>query len=144
MTQLVAHDSAVYDISWASQNETIFATVGEDGSVRSFDTRELRNSNIIYEIEPRCPLTHIEWNHQNADMIAVVAESDTNVLLFDRRKPNHIVETLRHDNKVTNIAWAPHDGNLICSVSEGGNALIWDLSEGLPVEGQAQEGSNQR
>ena len=58
---MVAHDTAVYDISFGLE-ETVFATVGEDGSVRLFDTRELRNSNIVYESESRIPLTHVKWN----------------------------------------------------------------------------------
>ncbi len=47
---MVAHDKAVYDISF-SLEQSVFATVGEDGSVRLFDLRELRNSNIVYEHE---------------------------------------------------------------------------------------------
>ena len=112
--------------------ETVFATVGEDGSVRLFDTRELRNSNIIYETtNPKVGLTHVKWNLREKNMMAVVAENDTKVLLFDKRKPNYIVETLNHDSKVNAIAWSPAQANMICSVVEGvnncGNALIWDL-----------------
>ena len=59
--------------------------------------------------------------------MAVVAENDTNVLLFDKRKPSTIMETLCHESKVTNIAWSPSEPNMICSVGEGGNAFIWDL-----------------
>ena len=124
---MVAHEKAVYDISY-SLEETVFATVGEDGSVRLFDTRELRNSNIIYETtNPKVGLTHVKWNLQDKNMMAVVAENDTKVLLFDKRKPNHIVETLNHESKVNAIAWSPAQANMICSVVEGGNALIWDL-----------------
>ena len=47
-TQLIAHDKAVHDISF-SKESTKFATVGEDGSVRLFDIRDLRNSTIIHE-----------------------------------------------------------------------------------------------
>jgi DDB1- and CUL4-associated factor 7 len=84
---LVAHDEAVYDISF-SLEPSVFATVGEDGSVRSFDIRELRNSNIVYEHEQRVPLTHVKWNLQDPNQMAVVAEDDTNVLLFDKRRPS--------------------------------------------------------
>ena len=128
-TQLVAHEKAVYDISF-SLDQTVFATVGEDGSVRLFDTRELRNSNIIYETEGgKIGLTHVKWNHKNPNLMAVVAEEDTNVYLFDKRRPNTIFETLPHRSKVNAIAWCPHDSGLICSVGEGGNALIWDINE---------------
>ena len=47
-TQLIAHDKAVYDICFA-QDVCMFASAGEDGSVRHFDLRDLEHSTIIYE-----------------------------------------------------------------------------------------------
>lgn len=44
---MIAHDSAVYDICFS--NAHIFASSGEDGSVRHFDLRDLEHSTIIYE-----------------------------------------------------------------------------------------------
>ena len=129
-TQLVAHEKAVYDISFSVLDETIFATVGEDGSVRLFDTRELRNSNIVYENNDKgAGLTHLKWNLRDSNLMAVVQEDDHNVMLFDKRKPSMIIEKLNHENKVTAIAWSPSEANMICSVGEGGRALIWDLND---------------
>lgn len=68
----MAHDKAVYDISF-SLDQTVFATVGEDGSVRIFDTRELRNSNIVYEVENKVALTHVKWNNVDGNVMAVLA-----------------------------------------------------------------------
>lgn len=51
------------------------------------------------------------------------------MLLLDKRKPNTIMDTLCQDSKVSAIAWSPTDRNVLCSVYEGGNALIWDLAE---------------
>ena len=122
----MAHDKSVYDISF-SLEQSVFATVGEDGSVRLFDLRELRNSNIVYEHEQRVPLTHVKWNLQDENCMAVVAQDDNNVLLFDKRRPGQIVEKLTSEHKVTAIAWSPDKANMICSVYEQGRALIWDL-----------------
>lgn len=38
VTQLIAHDKGVFDIAFA-KGENLFASVGEDGSVRMFDLR---------------------------------------------------------------------------------------------------------
>ena len=103
--------------------------------MRLFDTRELRNSNIVYESDPRVGLTHVRWNAKNQHLMAVVAENDNKVMLFDKRKPYSVYETLYHgdnpENHVTAIAWSPDNEHMICSVGEAGNALIWDLSEDL-------------
>ena len=60
-TQLIAHDKAVYDICFA-QDESMFASAGEDGSVRHFDLRDLEHSTIIYESPDQSPLLRVAWN----------------------------------------------------------------------------------
>ena len=50
-TQLIAHDKAVYDIAF-SHVDSLFASVGADGSVRIFDLRNLDHSTIVYESSP--------------------------------------------------------------------------------------------
>ena len=139
----MAHEKAVYDISF-SLEETVFATVSEDASLRLFDTRELRNSNIVYEMENKQGLTHVKWNLQNRNLMAVVAQDDNNVLLFDKRRPNQIVDTLNRRSKVNAISWSPAASNLICSVHEDGNALIWDLNDsGQPIVDEQAGAENQ-
>ena len=49
--QLIAHDKAVYDIAF-SVVDSLFASVGADGSVRLFDQRNLAHSTIVYESSP--------------------------------------------------------------------------------------------
>ncbi|KAM0755953.1 WD40 repeat-like protein [Meredithblackwellia eburnea MCA 4105] len=49
ITQLIAHDREVYDVSWSPQSPNVFASVGADGSVRMFDLRSLDHSTILYE-----------------------------------------------------------------------------------------------
>ena len=99
----------------------------------------------MFENSGGVALTHVQWNARNSNILAAVAEDDSNVLLFDKRKPNVIVETLCHDNKVTGIAWSPAEANLICSVGEGGRALIWDLNQkgGTADEKYLQGGRNE-
>ena len=117
-TQLIAHDKAVYDISF-SLEETIFSTVGEDGSVRIFDTRELSNSTIVYETPEQTPLVRVAWNLKNDHILAVLAQDDSNILLLDKRKPNKNLDTLNHkDQKVNAISWSPNNAELICSVGD--------------------------
>ena len=96
--------------------------------------------------EPRVSLTHIKWNLQDPNLMAVCAEDYNNVLLFDKRRPNQIFDKLVHTSKVNAIAWSPDKANMICSVSEGGAALIWDLNDSGagPVEAENQtEGGEQ-
>ena len=69
-TQLIAHDSAVYDINF--RDEQMFASSGEDGSVRHFDLRDLEHSTIIYESNNKNPLLRVAWNKINKYYLATV------------------------------------------------------------------------
>ena len=52
INQLIAHDKEVFDINF-SNNPNVFSTVGADGSLRSFDIRDLTKSDVLYEgVEP--------------------------------------------------------------------------------------------
>ncbi|CCG21028.1 hypothetical protein CORT_0A06420 [Candida orthopsilosis Co 90-125] len=51
-TQLIAHDSEVFDVKFIHKSTNVFASVGNDGSMRVFDLRSLEHSTIIYEPPP--------------------------------------------------------------------------------------------
>lgn len=51
-TQLIAHDSEVFDVKFIHNSTNVFASVGNDGSMRVFDLRSLEHSTIIYEPGP--------------------------------------------------------------------------------------------
>ncbi|OUM52771.1 hypothetical protein BVG19_g1992 [[Candida] boidinii] len=48
-TQLIAHDSEVFDVKFFNGDKSMFATCSNDGSIRVFDLRSLEHSTIIYE-----------------------------------------------------------------------------------------------
>ena len=85
-TQIIAHDKAVYDVSFAP-NESMFASCGEDGSVRIFDINNLEKSNIIYESNG-VPLIRISWDVNDRNLLALITEENSSVLLLDIRKAN--------------------------------------------------------
>lgn len=51
-TQLIAHDSEVFDVKFIHNSTNIFASVGNDGLMRVFDLRLLEHSTIVYEPGP--------------------------------------------------------------------------------------------
>jgi len=117
----------------------MFATVGEDGSVRIFDTRELSNSTIIYESKDKRPLQKVCWNQHREWNIAVVARDDQELMIFDYRKPTpNQYDFLPHNSKVNGMAWSPQYESVICSITDGGRALIWDIDSDV---NQRDEGS---
>lgn len=69
-TQIIAHDKAVFDVSFAPNGFT-FASCGEDGSVRTFDVRDLKKSNIIYENTEKW-LIRVSWSSNDNHTLALL------------------------------------------------------------------------
>mmetsp|Transcript_32204 Transcript_32204/g.68518 ORF Transcript_32204/g.68518 Transcript_32204/m.68518 type:complete len:348 (+) Transcript_32204:143-1186(+) len=143
-TQLIAHDKAVYDIAFA-QVDTLFASVGADGSVRLFDQRNLDHSTIIYETSPPTPLLRLAWNKINTNHIATIAMDATGVILIDIRRPCIELGSLSyHESCVNHIAWAPHSRNHLLCGTDDGFALVWDVSEIPPKSDNKSEATGPR
>ena len=123
-TQLIAHDSQVYDISF-SGDEHIFISSGADGSVRLFDLRTLDHSTIIYETQDRSPITKIAMNTLNNHLIAALSWEKSVIYIFDSRNSSvSLVELKLHKSPVTGMVWSPNVETQICSVSEDSNVII--------------------
>lgn len=84
LTQLIAHDEEVYDITWARGTD-IFASVGADGSVRMFDLRSLDHSTIIYETPDKKPLLRLAWNKQDPNYLATFMMDSPKAIILDVR-----------------------------------------------------------
>lgn len=140
-TQLIAHDKAVYDIAF-SQIDSLFASVGADGSVRLFDQRNLDHSTIIYESSPPCPLLRLAWNRHNTNHIATITMDGSGVTLIDIRRPSCTLAALSYlESSPNSIAWAPHSRNhLLCGTD--GFGLIWDVNE-VPAKVESPSGATQ-
>lgn len=162
--QLIAHDKEVYDISFA-RGKDVFGTVGADGSVRMFDLRSLEHSIILFESQDLSPLLRIAWNKQDPNYLAVIGTEKSSAIILDIRMPSmSVAELIGHQVRCQNstnflrpfpythtlslrpssetaqgplngIAWAPHSPSHVCTVSDDGQALIWDVTvKAKPIE----------
>ncbi len=68
-TQIIAHDKAVYDVSFAP-NDCMLASCSEDGSVRIFDIKNMKQSSIIYECDS--PLIKVEWDTNDLNLLGII------------------------------------------------------------------------
>ena len=72
----------------------MFASSGEDGSVRHFDLRDLEHSTIIYESQNKNPLLRVAWNKINKYYLATVEQNSNEVTILDVRYPMKAVKKL--------------------------------------------------
>lgn len=139
ITQLIAHDREVYDVSWSPSSRDIFASVGADGSVRMFDIRALEHSTILYEVSGTpsgsTALLRLAFNPSDENQLAIVHADSPHVFLLDVRKPSVPIAELRgHRSTVNGFAWDQQ--NALATCSDDCQVLVWDLSDAA-MAGQA-------
>lgn len=106
----------------------MFASAGEDGSVRHFDLRDLEHSTIIYESADQSPLLRVVWNKRDPNYLATIMNDKPEVVILDIRMPMlPVAELTGHNKPVNSICWAPHSCFHICSAGDDTQALIWDI-----------------
>lgn len=155
-TQLIAHDSEVFDVRFLTQSTQLFASCGGDGSVRVFDLRCLAHSTIIYEPDvasggpegtssAAAPADHarsaeagssallrLEPSPFDPNVVATFALDSTSILILDMRNPGSPVLTLdAHTAPVNQIKWHPSHRNVLLSCGDDCQVLYWDLDASL-------------
>lgn len=111
VTQLIAHDRAVYDVAWLPGSTDIFVSVGADGSLRAFDLRSLEHSTILYETpvakagsKATSPLLRICFHPTDSNYMATFHMEGTDVQILDMRSPGQPVLELRAHRAQVNAA----------------------------------------
>lgn len=141
-TQLIAHDSEVFDVRFLTKSTQLFASCGGDGSVRVFDLRSLAHSTIIYE-PPTTSLTgdlaqqnnallRLEPSPTDPNVLATFVCDSNSILILDMRRPESPVLTLDgHSSSVNQIKWHPTKRNVLLSCGDDCQILCWDLNNYL-------------
>lgn len=147
-TQLIAHDSEVFDVKFINNSTNIFASVGNDGSMRVFDLRSLEHSTIIYEptmintsttIIPgggqynSNALIKLSTSNIDARYLATIGVNSNQVIIIDMRMPGIPVLTLDgslggiNNAAINSIQWHPTSNHLLTG-GDDCQALIWDCN----------------
>ncbi|WWD21312.1 hypothetical protein CI109_105796 [Kwoniella shandongensis] len=142
LTQLIAHDRAVYDLSWLPDSSDIFVSVGADGSLRAFDLRQLEHSTILYESSKDTPLARIAFSNKEQHMMACFGLDDSKIMILDMRSPGQpVAELVGHQAPLGGIAWGSPGtssrnevtgGGWLASCGDDSQVLLYDLTSPLP------------
>lgn len=133
-TQLIAHDSEVFDVKYIYGDSNVFTSCSSDGSVRLFDLRNLEQSTIIYEnlnlknnIENN-NLLRISNSNYNANQIAVLTSNSNEILILDLRNVGIPLYKLNNNSLTVNsISWHPNK-NILLSGSDDCQILTYDFT----------------
>ncbi|CAN3355435.1 hypothetical protein DICA3_B10396 [Diutina catenulata] len=136
-TQLIAHDSEVFDVKFISKSTNIFSSVGNDGSMRVFDLRSLEHSTIIYEpavSKKSTALLKLSTSNIDQHHLATIGVNSNEVIIIDMRMPGLPVATIDgslggvSNAPINSIQWHP-SSNFLLTGGDDCQALVWDCSK---------------
>ncbi|RCH88119.1 ddb1 and cul4 associated factor 7 [Rhizopus stolonifer] len=150
-TQLIAHDSDVYDVAFMHGSADTFASVGADGSVRLFDLRSLEHSTILYEAQPTpshhrsnsvnnnnknnntgtVPLLRLQFSRMNSNLLATFHMDSSVVEILDIRYPSAPVAELSksHSGSINCLGWSPTESGQIATGGDDSQVLVWNINQ---------------
>lgn len=128
-------------MAWSPASKDVFASVGADGSVRSFDLRHLDHSTILFESSSTssagrargAALLRLAYNPNDPNSVAVIHADSPQITILDVRSPGIAVAELQsHSASVNGIAWcggstAEYDNGMLASVGDDGQVMLWDM-----------------
>ena len=74
----------------------------------------------------------LAWSKYNTNQLAVVPMNSSKVILLDQRQPSQVVSEFcnqQDPSQITSICWHPKGENRLCTVSQSGKVLIYDVEE---------------
>lgn len=126
----LGHTSVVEDVDWHRQYTHLFGSVGDDGRLLLWDSRENTNT-------PTHEVVAIENGEVNclsfnpfSEYLVATGGSDGVVGLWDLRNLKQKLHSLEgHQGGVFQVSWAPFNETILGSCSADRRVHIWDLSK---------------
>ncbi|AAS53217.2 AFL157Cp [Eremothecium gossypii ATCC 10895] len=124
-TQLIAHDSEVFDAKFLTQSSNLFASCGGDGSVRVFDLRCLAHSTIIYE-----PQQQVQGQTPSQTQVHTLAAHEQDGQLQKNSQSSALSSSASSslgalDNcALLRLEPSPFDPNILATIQQDSNVVI--------------------
>ena len=123
------HASAVEDVDWHKKHGFMFGSVGDDGRLVIWDTREALDSVVTEVLKAHESDVHcLSFNPVNEFLLAT-GGADGAVKLWDlRNMQRSIHDFAAHKEAVYQVSWAPFNESILGSSSSDRRLHVWDLS----------------
>ena len=123
------HLGVVEDVAWHCQLPHMFGSVGDDKSLKIWDTRKAPDAACLNSVEAhQAEVNCLAFNPFNEYVLAT-GSADKTVALFDLRKLDNRLHTFAsHTEEVFQIGWSPKHETILSSCGADRRLMVWDLS----------------
>ena len=134
---LEGHNSDVISVKWSNDSQ-LFASCGNDKTVRFWDIREHKNINILSGIQYDGINDISIYSSSNNSTIAL-GHKDGLITIWDYSKRCVIKEIYEHNEEVRSVAFSP-DGKYLLSGSFDSKIKIYDINNNYTPIGELEHG----
>ncbi|KAJ9637813.1 Ribosome assembly protein rrb1 [Coniosporium tulheliwenetii] len=148
-TPFTGHTGTVEEIQWSPSDKTTFASGGNDGYVRVWDTRSKSHKPALSVPVTNTDVNVLSWSRQTSHLLASGHE-DGEWAVWDLRqwrtaaqaqkgastisRPEPVASFNFHKEQITSLEWHPTEDSIVL-VGAGDNTLtLWDLAVELDDE----------
>lgn len=128
------HTGAVGDVAWHATQPSTFGSVGDDYTLRLWDTRKPPAEACVHTVRAHDAEVYcLAFNPRNEYLLAT-GSADKCVELFDTRRLGASVHTLLCDTddlrtgEVLTLAWSPHHEAVLASCGAERRVMVWDFT----------------
>jgi histone-binding protein RBBP4 len=124
-----AHEGATEDVQWHTQHNYLFASCGDDGMVRVWDTRAADPTVASQVFKAHDMEANALSFAPTQEFTIVTGSADKTLKLWDMRNTKRELHVLEgHTDEVLNIRWAPFSEAVLTSGGADRRVMVWDLS----------------
>lgn len=144
-TPFTGHQGTVEELQWSPSEKTVFASAGNDGTVKIWDARSKSRKPAVSVQVSKTDVNVLSWSHETAHLLASGAD-DGEWAVWDLRqwkpstslssnaKPSPIANFNFHKEQITSVEWHPADSSIVLVCAGDSTLTLWDLAVELDDE----------
>jgi ribosome assembly protein RRB1 len=148
------HDGTVEELQWSPSERTVFASGGNDGTVKIWDARAKSRKPALSVTVSNTDVNVLSWSRLTTHLLASGHE-DGEWAVWDLRqwksnptksssKPPESVASFKfHKEQITSLEWHPMDDSVMLVAAGDSTLTLWDLAVELDDEESRDTGGVQ-
>jgi len=129
LSKFTSHGDVVEDVDWHKTQATVFGSVGDDGKLLLWDTREGLTPVYSVEAAHESDVNCISF-HPSNEFLLVTGSTDRTASLWDLRSIKQKLHSFQsHTDGVYQVSWSPQHESIFASSGADRRVMIWDISK---------------
>ena len=136
-TYFMGHTASIEDINWSPAEASVFATASADGCVRIYDTR---SQNAVLEKQiAQTDINVLSWNKAAPNLLASGLEDGSFVVHDMRNWKDPMVSFSWHKSAITSVEWHPTEASVLAVAGDDDHITLWDFAAERDEENPSDE-----